>query len=311
MRIPIFLFNGLIEAGKTVFIENLLEKPAFADGKNTLVICCEEGIEEFNHKLFSENHITLITLEEEEEFTSELLQDLATTYDPQRVVIEFNGMWKLENAFDVRLPENWFLYQSIVLVNGETFELYMNNMRSIMVEHFRVADLVVMNRTTEQTNLALLRGAVKSINGGAKLFTSSKDFIMEEIEEELPYDIDGDIIEVEKEHYGTWYIDLWDHPQRYFKKRIKVSGLFFQRPTDPKDCFNFGRFAMPCCEDDIAFMGLYCKNIGKPRMADKDSVAIEGEIHWEEAEVYEGKGPVFYVKRISKAEVNQEDMVVF
>ena len=144
MRIPIFLFNGLLEAGKTAFIENLLEKPAFADGKNTLVICCEEGVEEFNEELFHENHITVITLEEEKAFTSELLKELARTYTPQRVIIEFNGMWKLESAFDVKLPENWFLYQSVVLVNGENFEVYMNNMRSIMVEHFRVADLVVM-----------------------------------------------------------------------------------------------------------------------------------------------------------------------
>lgn len=311
MRIPIFLFNGLLEAGKTAFIESLLEKPAFADGKNTLVICCEEGVEEYNKALFQKNHITLINLEEEEAFTSELLEELANTYEPQRVVIEFNGMWNLESAFDVTLPENWFLYQSLVLVNGETFELYMNNMRSLMIEHFKIADLVIINRCLPTTNLALLRGAVKSINGQARLFTSSKDFVMEPIEEELPYDLSAELIDVAKEHYGTWYIDLWDHPEHYMRKKIKVRGLFFQQPTDPKDCFNFGRFAMPCCEDDIAFMGLYCKNIGKPRFQNKDSIEILGEISWEPAEVYEGDGPIFYVKSIVKAEEQQEDMVAF
>ncbi len=311
MEVPIFLFNGLLEAGKTAFIESLLEKPAFADGKNTLVISCEEGIEEYNKVLFQKNHITLVNLEEEAEFTAEFLQELAKTYEPQRVVIEFNGMWNIESAFDVTLPENWFLYQSLVLVNGETFELYMNNMRSLMVEHFKIADLVIINRCTPDTNLALLRGTVKSINGQARLFTSSKDFVMEPIEEELPYDLNAEVITVEKGHYGIWYIDLWDHPEHYMKKKLKVKGLFFQQPTDPKDCFHFGRFAMPCCEDDIAFMGLYCKNIGKPRFQNKDSIELVGEIRFEPARVYEGDGPVFYVKSITKAEENQEDMVAF
>lgn len=311
MKVPIFLFNGLLEAGKTAFIQSLLKKPAFADGKNTLVISCEEGIEAYDEVLLEKNHITLVNVEEEKAFSAHLLRELAKNYKPTRVIIEFNGMWQIERAFDIVLPDEWFLYQSLVLVNGETFELYMNNMRSLVIEHFKIADLVIINRCTPDTNLGLLRGAVKSINGQARLFTSSEDFVMEAIEEDLPYDLQADTITIEKEHYGIWYIDLWDHPEQYLNKRLQIKGLFFQQPTDPKDCFHFGRFAMPCCEDDIAFMGVYCKNIGKPRFQNKDSVAVVGEIRIEAAQAYEGKGPVLYVKSMTKIEESQEEMVAF
>ena len=51
MKIPVFLFNGLLESGKTAFISQMLKKPVFEDGNKTVVICCEEGVEEYDTKL--------------------------------------------------------------------------------------------------------------------------------------------------------------------------------------------------------------------------------------------------------------------
>ena len=47
-EIPVYLFTGFLDAGKTSFIQETLEDPAFNDGQNTLVLVCEEGEEEFS-----------------------------------------------------------------------------------------------------------------------------------------------------------------------------------------------------------------------------------------------------------------------
>ena len=44
--IPVYLFTGFLEAGKTKFIAQTLSDPRFNTGESTLVILCEEGEEE-------------------------------------------------------------------------------------------------------------------------------------------------------------------------------------------------------------------------------------------------------------------------
>lgn len=312
MRVPIFLFNGILEAGKTAFINNLLSNPVFGDGKATLVIACEEGEVEYDEDFLKSRNITLVTLEDEDELTAQKLEDLKLVYNPDRVIFEYNGMWSVDTIYELKLPKNWFMYERMCVVNAETFTVYLNNMRSIMIEQFKTSDLIVINRCDEDTNLAAVYTSVKAVNPEAKLYTLTENFKMEPVKEEVPYDLDADVVEIADEHYGIWYIDLWDQPKKYIGKRIKVNGLFAQDPSDPKDCFAFGRFAMPCCEDDIAFMGVYCHNIGKPKCKNKESIQIVADIRWEKAPVYDGdEGPVLYVKQIEKAARPQTDLVQF
>ena len=311
MRVPIFLFNGILEAGKTLFINNLLQKPAFADGKQTLVIACEEGIEEYDEAFLKKNNIALVMIDNEEDLTAAFLKEQNMIYEPARVIIEYNGMWSIDTIFDLELPTNWFLYQSLIIVNAESFNLYITNMRAILIEQFQTADMVIINRVSEGTNLSGIRGTVKAVNGEAKLFTINDKWEMEAVEEELPYDINAEIIEVPDEYYGIWYIDMWEEPKNYVGKKVMVQGLFFQEATDPKDRFTFGRFAMPCCAEDISLMGLYCHSIGKPKFQSRDSVKITAEVRWGEAPVYEGEGPILYVKKVELASAPQAELVTF
>ena len=182
-----------------------------------------------------------------------------------------------------------------------------------MISHFACADLVIVNRLDEEVNnVSNIRGTIKAINPTTKIYSADENFALEPVKDELPYDINADVIDISKENYGIWYIDIWEKPNLYQGKKVKVRGLFFQEPTDPKDRFSFGRFSMPCCEDDIALMGVYCHNIGKPKYHNKDSVELLAEIRYEKAEVYEGDvGPILHVKSIQMADENQEDLVMF
>ena len=48
MEIPVYLFTGFLESGKTSFIRDLLNDPNFAEGERTLLFLCEEGEEELD-----------------------------------------------------------------------------------------------------------------------------------------------------------------------------------------------------------------------------------------------------------------------
>lgn len=49
-EIPVYLFVGFLESGKTKFIQETFEDPNFDSGDKTLLLICEEGEEEYNPK---------------------------------------------------------------------------------------------------------------------------------------------------------------------------------------------------------------------------------------------------------------------
>ena len=49
MDIPVYLIAGFLDAGKTEFINGIL-RDGFAAEDRTLLICCEEGEEEYDPK---------------------------------------------------------------------------------------------------------------------------------------------------------------------------------------------------------------------------------------------------------------------
>ena len=42
-QIPVYLFVGQLESGKTKFIQETMEDPNFDSGDKTLLLVCEEG----------------------------------------------------------------------------------------------------------------------------------------------------------------------------------------------------------------------------------------------------------------------------
>ena len=48
MKVPVFVINGFLESGKTVFALDTVGDEYFSDGEDTLIIACEEGMEEYD-----------------------------------------------------------------------------------------------------------------------------------------------------------------------------------------------------------------------------------------------------------------------
>ena len=103
-EIPVYLFTGFLESGKTMFIQDILRDPNFTEDERSLLIVCEEGIEEYDPKLLELSRTQVITVEDQSELTLRFFRDLGKQYDPDRVPIAFNGMWEVGPFLERQLP---------------------------------------------------------------------------------------------------------------------------------------------------------------------------------------------------------------
>lgn len=132
--IPVYLFTGFMDSGKTTLVEETLFENNFGDGSKGIIIMCEEGEKEYDEAKLATINFKLVTVEEEEDFTPAKLQEIQDTYQPEQIFIEYNGTWGMDKLLEAKMPEGWVIVQSLATVDSTTYDLYMNNMRAMMQE---------------------------------------------------------------------------------------------------------------------------------------------------------------------------------
>lgn len=309
-EIPLFLIDGFLDSGKTTFISATIEQGQFDEAKKKLLIVCEEGEEEYDEELLRKNAVSLVTLSKEE-FTEAKLKELDEKYDPWLVIIEYNGMWEKGLLEDVNKPFGWTLYQNITLVNAESFELTWNNMKSMAVETIKDAEIIIFNRCQPGMNLGSYRRSVKVLNQAAQIVFEGADGEMVSIAEQLPYDINADVIEVDDSDYGIWYMDVSERPEVYANKKVRFKGQVYKGKRFKDKTFVPGRKAMTCCADDTAFIGYVCVYGDVESLQNKQWVNVEATIKYEFQMAYRKKGPVLYADKVTAAEPAADEMVYF
>ena len=312
MEIPVYLFTGFLESGKTTFIKDTISDPDFVDGEKTLLILCEEGMEEYDEVALSKLNVDIVTVEEEEELTTEFIKRLEAFYHPARVLIEFNGMWKVSRLVDDVLPENWPVVQVISTIDATTFQVYNTNMKSMIMEQISLSDLVVFNRCEPTIAKGNWKRSIKAVNRKATIYFEGLDGApLPETDEDLPYDINAKVLNLEDDDYGIWYMDAMENPKKYAGKTVKMKAVVYKNRNFPKNQFVPGRFAMTCCADDIAFIGFVCDYDGAGSLQMKQWVHVEAEIRCEYRKEYRGKGPVLYAKVVEPTTKPEEELVYF
>lgn len=295
--VPVFLINGFLESGKTSFITNVILSDPEIQKSRTLVILCEEGEVE----LSEQKNLFVFKVDGKEFMTESLLANLRRDYKPDRVIIEFNCMWGMDTLYDLPLPKNWRYAEQLTLVDATTFEGYYSNMRNIFFELFQSSATVVFNRCDrEKTNFASLRTRVKTVNPDAEvLYTDENGMIDITFEDELPYDLNADVIELDDEAYTMWYIDVMDNPERYKGKKISFEGLVAKPKGFREFWFVPGKHVMTCCSEDMAFLGYACRwEEGAESLRDYDKIRLTAVVDYRFCPEYNDKGPVLYATEV-------------
>ncbi|MGN0484422.1 MAG: GTP-binding protein [Lachnospiraceae bacterium] len=310
-EVPVYLFTGFMDSGKTTLINNTLVENDFADGTPSLIIMCEDGDVEYDKEELAKKNISIVEIESKEEFTEEKIEELNRIYKPQQVFLEYNGTWSIADLMEMDIPDDWVVVQSLATVDATTFEMYLTNMRSMILDQLFAADVVIINRCTDDTPKGKFRSSIKGVNRKAQIVYEKENGEIDDREIELPFDLDADVIEISDADYAMWYMDALDNPKKYNGKKVHFTALVY-RPDKLKDgIFVPGRFAMTCCIEDVTFIGFKCKYEDAFMIPHKSWIDLTAEIHVEFAKEYKGKGPVLYPVKIKSAQKPQDDLVYF
>ena len=311
---PVYLFLGFLDGGKTKFIQETLCDRRFQDGDRTLVVLCEEGEEELDTSKYSGGkNVTIVTVESKEELTTRFLENAAKKAKAERVLIEYNGMWLINDLGSV-LPRNWQIYQVMMMADSKTFDMYNSNMRQLVYDKINVTELVAFNRYSDDIDKMKLHTIVRAINRRAAIIYEYNDGTVEndDIVDPLPFDINAPIIEVKDEDFGLLYLDAMDKPQNYDGKTIKFKALVARSGKMPNNSFVGGRFAMTCCVEDIRYVGFLCMWDKATTLANKGWYTVTAKVKAVEDKMFGGElGPMFFVEDAKPAEKPEEETVYF
>ena len=311
-EIPVYLFTGFLDAGKTTFIQETMEDPAFNDGQRTLLLVCEEGEAEYSPVKFASSNVRTVTVEEEEDLTTDFLEIIQKESRCEKVVVEYNGMWMLDTLYN-NMPEGWVVYQEMTFADAETFLMYNDNMRNLTVDKMKSTETIVFKHFTKDMDKMPYHKIVRTINRRCDIiYEYGPDNIeLDNIEDPLPFDINAPVIEIQDKDYAMWYSDMNDDEEKYYGKTVKFKGRTLLGGGLDDDEFVIGRHIMTCCVQDIQFGGLVAKYADSQSLEHGGWAVITAKIQKEYNKMYQSEGPVYHVINLEKCQAPEEEVATF
>lgn len=312
MEIPVYIFTGFLESGKTTFIQDTLEDKRFNQGERTLLLVCEEGETEYEPAKFAGKNVFIKTLEDESELTEVNLAEMIKETKAERVLVEYNGMWMLQHFYD-EMPEGWLPYQNMLFFDGRSFLNYNANMRSLVVDKLKDCEVCVFNRLQDDMDTMELHKIVRGISRRTDILYEYANgrLVPDEIEDPLPFDIDAPVIEIKDRDFALFYRDLTEEKEKYKDKKVKFKGLAAVDKKFPDKTCALGRHIMTCCVEDIQYCALVSKLADGVQVENSTWYNVEATVDIRFSRLYGKKGPIFNVTKAEKTDPPEEQVATF
>ena len=311
-QIPVYVFTGFLDSGKTKFIQETLEDPRFNAGERTLLLVFEEGEEEYDFSTYPHQNIHLEVLDQQT-VTTKQLQTLAKNCKAQRVVAELNGMQLVGDLY-TRFPENWVVAQEVLFADSTTFMTYNANLRNLVMDKLVGAQMVVFNRLEKDADTMPFHKVARAANRRIDILYDYTDgsTSFDDVEDPLPFDINASIIEIKDEDYALWYRDVTEEPKKYDGKTVRFKAQVAMLRREKNGMFAPGRFVMTCCMDDIQFCGVPCHFADAASLESRSWVMVTAKIAAEKHPLYHGElGPVLTALEVLPAQAAEQEVTTF
>ena len=292
-QIPVYVFTGFLDSGKTKFIQETFEDQRFNAGERTLLLVFEEGEEEYDFSTYPHQNVFLEVLDQATVTTKELAA-LAKKHKVERVVAELNGMQQVGDLY-IKFPIDWVVAQEVMFADSTTFQAYNANMRNLCMDKMVGAQMIVFNRLEKGADIMPFHKIARAANRRVDILYDYTDGTtqFDEIEDPLPFDINAPVIEVKDADYALWYRDVSEEPEKYDGKTVRFKAQVAMLKRDKDNMFAPGRFVMTCCVDDIQFCGIPCRYSGSKTLESRSWVMVTAKISAEKHKLYKGDiGPV-------------------
>ena len=312
-EISVYMFLGFLESGKTKFIQETLEDPRMETGERTLLLICEEGEEEYEPEKFAVKNVVKVTLDSAEELNMDNLEALTKKHGVQRVVVEYNGTWLLQQFFDA-MPESWVINQIMTFFDAGTFLNYNANMRQLVFDKVQMTQMTVFNRFKGEYEKEEFHKVIRGISRRPDIvyeYIGGKAEL-DDIEDPLPFDVNAPVIEIEDRDFAWFYRDMAENTKSYIGKTVRFKGMAALSKKVPAGCIVLGRHIMTCCEADIAYDGFAVKTNGLLKdLKTRDWLTVTAKIIYEYNSVYRAEGPVLIAEKLERAEAPEEPVATY
>lgn len=312
-EVPVYLFLGFLDAGKTKFIQETFEDERFDSGEKTLLLVCEDGEEEYAPSRFAVKIYAVVKVDPVKIDMQELTK-IARENKAERVVVEWNGMMLLDKFFEA-MPDGWLIAQVMTFFDSNTFLSYNANMRQLVYDKIQYADMVVFNRCKEtfakEDFHKIVRAASRRPDIVYEYIGGRAEY--DDIEDPLPYDIDAPVIEIADRDFAYFYRDLREEPDKYDGKTVHFKGIVALDRKMERGTFGIGRLIMTCCAADIAYNGLVCIADETLSVNTNDWLIVTARVDVESHRLYGGRGPVLkvYTAERTAALSEEEEVATF
>ncbi len=276
------------------------------------MIVCEEGEESVDIMRLDSNKFIVRKVDDEDSVSEDLFKGMDKEIRPDRVIIEANGMWDIDELFDA-LPQNWEIAEIITPVDSGTFEMYLSNMKMMMTNQFKYSDLVVFNRCLPEHDRAMFKRMVRAVNRRAQvLYETPEGKVEDNVPEELPYDINADVINIGDEDYGIFYIDIFENLANYIDKTVRMK-VKAAHPSDVKkdNLFVVARPAMTCCAEDIAFVGFPCEYEKQSEVKEGSWIELTASVRAVMNRKTGEPAPIMIAKQIAETTAPEDEVAYF
>ena len=316
-EVPVYLFTGFLDAGKTKFAQETLQDKSFNNGDRILLLLCEEGEEEYDPSMFAAPNIYTERIEEESQLKPDYLKSLLKKHRCSYVMVEYNGMWLLDNLYN-NLPDGWMVAQEFLFVDSTTFRSYNNNMRQLMVDKLRSCELAVFNRfPAEDEELKLLaHKVVRAVNRRCDIAFETADgkITYDDIELPLPYDLEAETVVIEDQDYAIFFQHMMENPRMYEGKKLQLKAKAITKTRKMRPgYFYIGRDVMTCCVDDIQFVPLAAEWGDTAELKNLAWYLFTARVDLRNlGDVYNGQeGPVLHMLSIESCLPPQQEVATF
>ena len=310
--IPVYLFTGFLESGKTKFIQETLEDPRFNAGEKTLLLICEEGEEEYNIEAMPHKNVYIRTIDDKADLNEKNILSLIKETNAERVLVEYNGMWQLGELF-AAFPKNCVLNQEFTFMDSKTILSYNVNMRQLVFDKLSTAELVIFNRVDKDTDIMPLHKLVRAVSRKSQIIYEYMDgsIMPDNIEDPLPFDVEADVIDIADRDYAIWFQDMMNDMPKYEGKTLKFKGVVARDEKLPNDTFIVGRQVMNCCAEDIQYCGIACDWYKGYTLKTNDWVIVTAKLSVGNHKLYRSKGPYLTTICVEKSTSPEEPVATF
>ena len=312
MEIPVYLFTGFLDSGKTKFIQEMMCDDRFNEGEKTLLLVFEEGEVEYQPKFFASDNVHIEIVEDISDITAETLTMLEKKHAIKRVIVEYNGMLEVNKFFEL-LPDNWVMAQILMIADSNTFFNFNANMRQLTFDKMQVSEAVIFNRFDDKKDKNEYHKIVRTAGRKIEILYEYLDGHVEpdDIPDPLPYDLNAHIVEIKDEDYAEFYRDLVEEGSKYEGKILSFKGIVAVDKTLPKKTCVVGRHIMTCCEADIFYGAFVCTYTQTIDLKKRDWIKVTAKVRFGKHEVYEGVGPIFEAISIEKTTKPEQEVATF